>query len=522
MAQLEANPLLGKIPSKLRPLPRYAEIQAPHVKTAVDQQMRYLRDDFDKLLLAIERGEEVGYDSIVEDFERMKAPLESTLAVVEHLLMVNQNDPLQFAHNMCLTSVIQLNQEMAQSPTIFSGLCNIKNDTKLWKSLTSTQRKVVNIQIHDMQRNGVGFTVADKEKFNNLQMNLAHLQAKFNSNVFKSSQGFKITLKKQTSVEGMPELLKRSLAQNATKEGHRMATAEAGPWVVTLDDYHPCMQHLKSRKMRQVLYQQHKAKATTEPFNNSILIHNILKDKQALANLLGFKNYAEFSLDSKMAPDIATVLNLFTVLQAKALPLAQNEMAALRDFIKNQPGGEEVAQTLMAWDIPYWSERLKENQFQLKQEELKVYFPLDRVLQGLFALIERLFAVRIEEVPAGQQQVWHSDVRLFYIFPSSSSSSPSSGQQTAPIAAFYLDPYCRPGRKKAGNWMNPMATKSEVLQQNLPVAHFVLNISPPLTKEEPALLTLDEVETLFHGNEYCDGDMKTYTQLAILADCVFK
>lgn len=523
VAEVESNPLLLYGIYALH-LPRYAEVQSHHVKTATDYQVCRLRDDFDSLLHGIEtregQGKAMEYGSIVEELERMKAPLESTLAIVEHLLMVNQSDPLKFAHNMSLTSVIQLHQDLTQSPEVLSELYKLKTDSKTWKLLSPIQRKVVNMQIRDMQRNGVGLSTGDKNMFNELQMSLSHLQAKFNSNVFKSTQqaGFKITLKKQTSVEGMPESLRHSLAHNAVKEGHPMATAATGPWVVTLDNYHACMQHLKSSKMRQVLHQQHTDKASAAPFNNSTVIHDILKDKQSLARLLGFENYADLSLDSKMAPDVAAVLDLFTTLREKAYPLAQKEMTELKEFVaakslSQQRGGKgEVAgeDKLAEWDIPYWSERLKEHKFQLTQEDLKVYFPLNGVLEGLFALIERLFAVRVEEAPRGRHQVWHPDVRVFYIFPSCSPapSSPSSSS-SSPMAVFYLDPYSRPGRKRAGNWMHPMNTKSEVLRQDMPVAHLVLNITPPPLRHdknggggggEDALLTLDEVTTLFHGN----------------------
>jgi oligopeptidase A len=249
------NPLLGAditASTNLHvTLPRFNDALPHHVKAATDYQLKILKAKFNRLLHDIDSGEAQSYSSIVEELEKMKDPLDSTLAIVEHLLMVNQSDELKFAHNMSMTSIIQLQQGMAQSDAVLVALQALVSPAYSGTPLTSVQRHIVNIHIRDMRRNGVGLDSADKLKFNELQMNISHLQAQFNNNVLKSSEGFTLTLKKKSSVEGMPGALTRQLAQNAVQKGHLGATAGDGPWVVTLDIYAACIKHLKSRRMRE-------------------------------------------------------------------------------------------------------------------------------------------------------------------------------------------------------------------------------------------------------------------------------
>ena len=492
-----ANPLLEKTfvgPASDIKFPRFKDVQPHHLKSAADKQLKQMKSDFDTLIHDINTNKAKDYSAIVDQLDSLKAPLESTLAIVDHLLMVNQTDEMKFAHGLCLTPIVQCHQEVMQSPDILLALQKITKDSKLWSTLTSAQRKVVRVLILEMERNGVGLSEAEKVRFNDIQVNLSHLQAKFNSNVLKSSQRFKITLKKKSSVEQMPQSLRRLLAQNAVKDGFLSATAEEGPWVVNPDCYQSCIKHLKSRKMREVLYKAQVSRATTSPIDNTSIIQEILINRKQIANLLGFNNYADMSLDSKMAPNVKAVLDLLETLKEEVLPLVEKEMCELNSFVKLE-GGEVP---LEPWDIPFWSERLKENKFQIKEEDVVDYFPLESVLNGLFKLFEKLFKVRVVEYSTGQHQTWHPDVRVFHIHRMIAPKDVSTGDQ-APIAVFYLDPYSRPQRKKEGNWMNPVVTRSKSLQQVVPVAHLVLNISPPLKGDEDTLMTLTEVETLFHG-----------------------
>jgi oligopeptidase A len=265
------------------------------------------------------------------------------------------------------------------------------------------------------------------------------------------------------------------------------ATPEAGPWIITLDypSYGPCMQHLKNRDIREKIYKASLTKASSGETDNSVIINDIMRKKKGVAKILGYNTYAELSLAEKMAPDVDTVLNMIKMLREKSLPAARKEFEELKAYA-NDKGCSQMD----LWDVPYWSERLREERYEFEEEQLRVYFPLDNVLTGMFALIERLFDVRIEAAD-GEQQVWHPDVKFFKIYES---GSPNGSD---PIAAFYLDPFSRPGDKRGGAWMNVCVGKSKVLKR-VPVAYLTCNGSPP-TDGKPSLMTFREVETLFHG-----------------------
>jgi oligopeptidase A len=189
------------------------------------------------------------------------------------------------------------------------------------------------------------------------------------------------------------------------------------------------------------------------------------------------------SLASKMAPNVETVLRLLDMLREKSLPAAREELDALKEFARKQGFTEEMS----VWDVPFWSERLRESQYEFEEEQLRVYFPLEGVLTGLFSLAQRLFAVRIVAAD-GETDVWHPDVRYFKIYDVGGST---------PIAAFYLDPFSRPAEKRGGAWMATCTGKSKVMG-TIPVAYLTCNGSPPVDGK-PSLMTFREVETLFHG-----------------------
>ena len=247
------------------------------------------------------------------------------------------------------------------------------------------------------------------------------------------------------------------------------------------------MQHLKSREIREKLYRASVTKASSGDTDNSVLIRDIMRKKKGVAKMLGYESYAELSLAEKMAPDVSTVLNLIQMLRDQSLPAAQKEFAELKLFAK-----EKGCESMDLWDVPYWSEHLREEKYEFEEEQLRVFFPLENVLTGMFALIERLFAVRIEAAD-GEQQVWHPDVRFFKIYES------GAGAGADPIAGFYLDPFSRPEDKRGGAWMDVCVGKSKVMKR-IPVAYLTCNGSPP-TDGKPSLMTFREVETLFHGNK---------------------
>jgi oligopeptidase A len=293
-------------------------------------------------------------------------------------------------------------------------------------------------------------------------------------------------------VEGLPESLQGLLAEAARQKGEESATAAAGPWLLGLDfpRYGPFLQYSRRRDLREQLYRAHVSRASgvgEHGSDNGPLIERILTLRQEQAGRLGYANWAQVSLASKMAGTEAEVERLLEDLRQAAYPAAQRELEELR-ACASRAGAPEAAD-LKPWDVSFWAERLRQERFNLDSEALRPWFPLPRVLEGLFGLCDRLFGIAIEAAD-GEAPVWHPDVRFFRV---------NDAADGRPLAAFYLDPYSRPGSKRGGAWMDECLVRQRRADGSpvLPVAYLVCNQSPPVG-ETPSLMTFAEVETLFH------------------------
>lgn len=291
-----------------------------------------------------------------------------------------------------------------------------------------------------MEASGVGLDDSQRPIFNKLQLEAAELSSKFNNNVLDSTKAFSLKLTDVTDIEGLPQSAKALAAKQAEAAGDMGATAEAGPWLITLDmpSYLPAMQHLKKRDTRETLYRAFVSRASTGELDNAPIIQRIMQIKLEMAKMLGYSTYAELSLSKKMAKDVESVVKLTEMLKDQSFSVAKEELVNLKKFASSQ--GYDGSMEL--WDVPFWSERLREGKYEFSEEELRPYFSLPKVLDGLFTLAERLFGVTIERAD-GAEQVWNSDVGFFKIFDSASKEH---------IASFYLDPYSRPAEKRGGAW----------------------------------------------------------------------
>jgi len=291
-------------------------------------------------------------------------------------------------------------------------------------------------------------------------------------------------------VDGLPASLLDQLAQASRQAGDAEATAENGPWLLGLDmpRFAPFLKYSRRRDLREQVYRAHVSRASGKDgseLNNWPLIERILSLRGEQARRLGYANWAEVSLAAKMADSEAAVEALLEELRAAAYPVAQAELQALADCARRH--GAPEADDLQPWDVSFWAEKLRQESFELDSEALRPYFPLPRVLDGLFGLCERLFGITIA-ASDGEAPVWHPDVRFFRIL--------DNGQ---PLAGFYLDPYSRPGSKRGGAWMDECLVRSRSADGTpvLPVAYLICNQSPPVG-DTPSLMTFEEVETLFH------------------------
>lgn len=517
MSTMVENPIL-----KQEDLPKFASIEPEHVTPAIDDLLEKLDKDFEALESKLSSTSSPDYDDVLPEVERMQFPLGYTWGIASHLNGVKNSDELREAYEASQGKVVQAMTKFSQSKPLYDALAAIE---KSWQDnsddsfVMKQKRRALENALRGMTLGGVGLEGEEKERFNEMKMKLASLATKFSNNVLDETKAFSLTIDDSRKMEGVPGSAKamwanahRQYLQTNAKDGETVPEmdAEAGPWRITLDipSYLPAMSHLRDRELRKEVYMAYLQRASEkhEERNNIPLMYEILKIKAEMAEMLGYENYAQMSLASKMAPSVDAVKELTDLMAEKAVPAAKKELEEITALAKEK-GGEEYAdvEKLQPWDVTFWSERLKEAKFDMTEEELRPYFALPAVLEGMFGLIERIFNISVRAAD-GEAEVWHPDVRFFKLFDK------DSGKH---VASFFLDPYSRPENKRGGAWMADCIGKSEAVNRDVPVAYLTCNGSPPVGKT-PSLMTFREVETLFHET----GVRKLYCYLCKI--CVFE
>ena len=490
-----ANPLLEQ-----DGLPRFGSIEPKDLTPAIERLLEKMEDDLKGLEEELENAESVDFSNVLPKVEQVQFPLGYAWGVAGHLNGVKNGDELRQAYESNQPKVVQAMTSFAQSKALYKALNQLDlNDSDSSDFFQKQQQRAVEASLRSMKLGGVGLEGEDKEKFNAMRMRLAELSTKFSNNVLDATKAFSLTIEDADKVSTVPASAKAMWAQAhiASLEGDDKPELdpEKGPWRITLDmpSYIAVMSHLPDRAIREQVYRAYVTRASEKgdnpDLNNVPLVGEILKLKQDMAKLLGFENYAEQSLSAKMAPSVAAVGELSDLILEKALPTAERELAELTALSKEEGGEEyESLEKLEPWDTTFWSERLKEKKFDITEEELRPYFALPNVLEGMFGLVQRLFNIEVRPAD-GEAEVWHPDVQFFNVYDSDSDEH---------LASFYLDPFSRPENKRGGAWMDVCIGKSDAVNRKIPVAYLTCNGSPPVGDETPSLMTFREVETLFH------------------------
>lgn len=480
-ATITDNPLLiGK------GLPPFESIKPEQVVPAFEELLAKL----DSQLADLEATVTPTWGSLVEPLEKLQQPLSWSWGLVSHLMGVKNSPELRQAYETVQPKVVQFWNKLSQSKPLYEAFKAL-GDSENWHKLEPAQKRIVEAAIRDAELSGVGLEGEQKERFNAIQLELADLSTKFSNHVLDATKAFSLTLTTKEEVDGLPPSLISLAAQSARVAGEENATAENGPWRITLDfpSYVPFMQHSTRRDLREKLYKAYISRASSGELDNNPLIERILQLRQEKAKILGFNSFAELSLAKKMAPSVAAVEGLLEELRSVSYDAAVKDLAALKAFAASKNAAE--ANNLQHWDLNFWSERQREEKFDFNAEELRPYFPLPQVLEGLFSLAKRLFGVTITAAD-GTAPVWHEDVRYFQI----------ADETGSPIAYFYLDPYSRPAEKRGGAWMDDCIGRAKITENGtpttrLPVAYLVCNQTPPVDGK-PSLMNFAEVETIFH------------------------
>lgn len=461
-------------------LPPFEQIQPEQVEPAITQLLQELEASLSEL----EANIQPSWSGLVVPLEQIEERLSWSWGIVGHLMGVKNSPELRQTYEKMQPEVVKFATRLNQSQPIYAGFKALRQSAD-WSQLDASQQRIVEAALRDAELSGVGLEGAAKDRYNAIQLELAELSTKFSNNVLDATKAFSLTLSDPDDIAGLPPSALSLAAQSARAAGEESASPEAGPWRITLDmpSYLPFMQHSVRRDLREKLYRVFISRASSGDLNNAPLIERILELRQEQAKLLGYSSYAEVSLAAKMAPSVEAVETLLEELRQASYAAAQTDLATLQAYAASQ--GE--TEPLQPWDISFWAERQREAKFDFNAEELRPYFPLEQVLNGLFDLSKRIFGMTI--TPAdGEAPVWHPDVRYFQV----------ADESGAAIAHFYLDPYSRPAEKRGGAWMDECVSRAKAQGElRLPVAYLVCNQTPPID-DQPSLMTFGEVETLFH------------------------
>jgi oligopeptidase A len=458
------NPLLGG-----QPLPDFLDIRPEHVEPAVREVLAENRVRIEALAaLAVPT-----FATVVEPLEELQHRVARTWSPVSHLNAVLNSDALRSGYNACLPLLSAYQTDLAQSEPLFRAYRTIADQEGA--ALAPVQRCVIQHAMRDFRLAGVGLPAERKELFKAAMLELAQLQSKFEENVLDATNSWSRRVSDPAELRGLNEMLIEQARRRAHERG------ESG-WTLSLDQptYVAVVTDAESPQLRRAFYEAWMTRASDQAaagrWDNSAVMEQILRRRHEAARLLEFSNYAEYALATRMAHSVDEVLGFLHELAAAARPAALEEFAELGKF---------AGRTLAAWDVGFYAERLQRERFSVSQEELRPYFPLPRVLGGLFEVAERLFGVTVRERNAAP--VWHPDVRFFEIV----------GAAGSVTGGFYLDAYARPN-KRSGAWMDECIGRKRLPSgAALPVAYLVCNFLPP-GEGRPALLTHDDVLTLFH------------------------
>ena len=464
------NPLL-----EMEGLPQFSKISPDQVESAIDQLLQRNRQETQRLL---DSQSDYTWENLVEPLELLEDRLNRAWSPVSHMNSVVNNDELRSAYNACIPKLSDYATEMGQN----AKLCDAYKTVAEHKNrLDQAQLKTLENALRDFHLSGVDLPPDKKQRFKQISQQLSRLTTQFEENLLDATNAWSKLITDESELTGLPESA-MGLARQSAKQRDQQG------WLLTLEfpSYLPVITYADNRALRREIYEAYATRASDQgphagQWDNSEIMDEILALRHEQAQLLGFANYAEQSLARKMARSTDEVMDFLTGLAQRSLNQAQSELDDLKTFAADQHGMDE----LEAWDIGYYSEKLRQHRHNITQEELKPYFPETRVVAGMFAVVERLYGIRITEVEG--VDVWHPDVRFFEI---RDAAGHERGQ-------FYLDLYARQ-KKRGGAWMDECASRffTSSLDQ-LPVAYLTCNFSPPVG-DKPALFTHDEVETLFH------------------------
>ncbi|MBP6583073.1 MAG: M3 family metallopeptidase [Chromatiaceae bacterium] len=455
-------------------LPPFGRIRPEQVEPAIDTLLARNRARIAELAQGAELPT---WENFIEPLEMLGDSLERAWSPVGHLNAVMNSEALRAAYNACLPKLSDYASELGQNRALFEGYRAVAAQ----EHLDATQRQLLANALRDFHLSGVDLPPDQQSRFKAIDRELSRLGSKFSENLLDATNAWSKAVEDEAQLAGLPESARALARQTAERRG-------APGWVLTLDfpSYQPVMTYADDAALRREVYEAYTTRASelgphAGQWDNGAIMDELLALRHEQAQLLGFANYAERSLATKMARSPEEVMGFLAGLAQRVVSQARREIEEVRDFARTLGGNGAIE----PWDLAYYAEKLREHRYAITQEELRPYFPISRVLDGLFKLLERLFDIRIREVQG--VETWHPEVRFFEI---RAGDGDLRGQ-------FYLDPFARPN-KRGGAWMDVCVNRLHTATcDQIPCAYLVCNFSPPVG-DQPSLLTHTEVLTLFH------------------------
>ena len=467
-----SNPLLNNTG-----LPKFSQIQPEHVVPAIEQLIQQCRD-------TIEQVSQIDTPTW-ENFYLPQAitgdKLSRAWSPVGHLNAVKNSPELREAYQACLPMLSEYSTWVGQHQGLYQGYVKLKNSPE-FATYSLAQKKAIENSLRDFELSGISLPADKQKRYGEISARLSELSSQFSNNVLDATMGWDIVIEDEADLKGLPESALEGAklsAQSKEKSGYR--------FTLEFPSYLPVMTYCENRELRQKMYEAYNTRASDQgpnagKWDNSAIMAETLELRLELARLLGFESYADLSLATKMAENPTQVVDFLEGLANRSKEQGKKELAELKAFAKENYSVNE----LQPWDIAFYSEKQKQALYAINDEELRPYFPEERVLSGLFELVKRIFGMRVEEQK--EFDSYHENVRFFNIFDETDRLRGS----------FYLDLYAREN-KRGGAWMDDCINQKRLADGSLqkPVAYLTCNFNKPIG-DKPALFTHDEVTTLFH------------------------
>jgi oligopeptidase A len=468
------NPLLN-----FDQLPFFKSIEAAHVLPALES----ILDDCRTSITRLETIEEPNWPNFAQILEDLDERIGRVWSPVGHLNAVKDSAELREAYQAGIAQLTAYQSELGQNQKLYSQYLKLQLSED-YAALSPAQKKVISNAVQDFKLGGAELSGPDQLRLSEINKQLSELSNQFERNLLDATQSWEKLILDPKELTGLPSSaieMASQLALEAGKEGYL--------FTLQIPSYIAVMQHADDRNFRREMYLAYTTRASelseSPEFDNSGLIVDILKLRREKAKLLGYNNYADYSLVKKMAKSSDTVIEFLGDLVQYAKPVADKEIAELKAFANSLDQSATSEQNLEAWDISYYSEKLRESRYTFTDEQIKPYFPAPLVFDGLFEIVNRLFGISLQENIS--IETWYDEVRCFDVFD-------HKGEL---IGQLYTDLYVRKN-KRGGAWMGSCIDRRVIAGDvQLPVAFLTCNFSPPIGNN-PALLTHDEVETLFH------------------------